>query len=107
VALEDPAATPFAEREAANAAPPPEAELPKGAEIYLEAFWQLTTDRPQSGLAVHPIPFAAIDAYARRYGIQGEAFDALVNAVRAADQVFMAVMAERLKAERDKAHGEE
>jgi hypothetical protein len=107
VALEDPAAAPFAEREAENATLPGEAELPKGAEIYLDAFWQLTTDRPQSGFAVHPIPFAAIDAYARRYCIQGEAFEDLVNAVRAADQVFMAVMAERLKAERDKARGEE
>lgn len=81
---------------------PPEAELPDGAEYLYEAFWQLSTDRPQSGFAVHQIPFTAIDQYARRYGIENEEFELLLNSVRAIDEEFVAIMAERLRKDGEK-----
>jgi len=78
---------------------PADAELPEGAEFYLDAFWQLSTDRPQSGFGVHPIPFRALDVYARRYGIEGENFDDLASAVRGADAAFLDVMVQKIKDE--------
>lgn len=35
-----------------------------------------------------PIPFAAIDAYAKRYGVQGQAFDILLQLVTALDRAY-------------------
>lgn len=65
----------------------------------MQAFWDLSSDRAQSGLGVGGIPFSAIDAYARRFGIEGEEFDAFANGVRAADLEYVAVMSERMKRE--------
>jgi hypothetical protein len=81
---------------------PPEAELPSGAEYLYEAFWQCSTDRPQSGFGVHQIPFSAIDRYATRYGIEGEEFDLLLSSVRALDEEFVQIMADKLKNETKK-----
>jgi hypothetical protein len=35
-----------------------------------------------------PIPFSAIDAYAKRYGVQGCAFDTLLQLVTALDRAY-------------------
>jgi hypothetical protein len=35
-----------------------------------------------------PIPFAAIDAYAQRYGVEGHAFDVLLQLVTALDRAY-------------------
>ena len=75
---------------------PDEAELPPGAELYWDAFWELSADRPQSGFGVHAIPFTAIDAYARRYAIAD--FATLVALVRVCDTEFVSIMSEKLKA---------
>lgn len=37
-----------------------------------------------------PIPFTAIDAWARRHGLDDEAFDLLLSTIRALDAVFCA-----------------
>lgn len=59
------------------------------------AFYELTTDRAV-GFAVGPIPFAAIDAYARRYGVDDrDEFDRLRDLVRAADEAYLAEMTRR------------
>lgn len=76
---------------------PPEAELLDGSEYLYEAFWQLSTDRHQSGYGVHPIPFSAIDAYARRYGIVDEEFDLLLFTIRAIDDEFIEIMTDKIK----------
>lgn len=90
---------PLAAEELKKVALPPEAELPDGAEYLYEAFWQLSTDRAQSGFGVHPIPFSAIDAYARRYGIVDEEFDVLLVSIRALDDEFIEIMADKIKRE--------
>lgn len=36
-----------------------------------------------------PIPFTAIDAYARRYGVEGEAFDLLLRFVSVIDFAYL------------------
>lgn len=41
------------------------------------------------------IPFLAIDAYARRRGLEGEEFDVFLKLLRACDAELLAVVAER------------
>lgn len=55
-------------------------------------------DRPPSFGGVAGIPFVAIDAYARRYGIEGEDFAVLSKLIRICDAEFVAVMNEKAKA---------
>jgi len=84
--------------------------VPPGAEFAWAAFWRLHADRPYlvTGFAVpmgatiiEPragrIPFSAIDAYARRYGVEGSEFDTLEALVGACDAEFMAIEAERAR----------
>ena len=52
------------------------------------AFWELSTCRAY-GMAVGPIPWTAIDAYARRHDIAGEDYDDLVYFVRAMDGEYL------------------
>lgn len=61
------------------------------------AWWELHTDRP-IGMAVGPIPFTAIDAYAGRYGIGAlDAFEAFAGLIRAMDAVYLDWAAKRAK----------
>ena len=96
---------------------PDDAFVPTGAEFAWAAFWRLHADRPYlvTGFAVamgatviEPragrIPFSAIDRYARRYGVEGSAFDTFAAIVSAVDNEFMAIEAERAK-ERAQARG--
>lgn len=55
------------------------------------AFWSLNGDRPASGLGGRaPIAFAAIDAYAARYGIASvDEFDRFHNLIRALDRAYL------------------
>lgn len=92
------AVDPSAQAAAQETRAPPEAELPPGADLYWDAFWALTHDRPQTGMGVHSIPLSAIDSYARRRGIELEEFDALVSLVRACDDEFVTIMAARINA---------
>ena len=93
---------PEAAEELKRVALPPEAELPDGSEYLYDAFWQVSTDRPQSGFGVHQIPFSAIDAYARRYEIDGEEFEVLLVSVRAIDDEFITIMTDKIKRETKK-----
>ncbi|ESQ83256.1 hypothetical protein AEAC466_13470 [Asticcacaulis sp. AC466] len=70
-----------------DTAPPP-ALLP-GANQFLQAFWEVSHDRPV-GFGVGPVPFGAIDRWARRYGIDdADDFDDLVGAIRVMDGVYL------------------
>jgi hypothetical protein len=77
--------------------PPPEAELPPGVEFYLAAFHELSHDRASGMGGPGGIPFTAIDAYARRRGIDGEDFDVLLKLLRACDAEFLAYVSELSK----------
>lgn len=51
----------------------------------MTAFMELSADR--HGRA--RIPWTAIDAFARRYGVEGEDFDELVTLVRELDKTYL------------------
>lgn len=53
----------------------------------------ITKTLPQPGR----IPFGAIDRYARRYGIEGEAFDRLVTLIDPMDREYLAWEAEQTR----------
>ena len=64
-------------------------QLLPGLEGYFEAFTELSTCR-QSGMSMGPIPWSAVNEYAKRYNYSGEGFDYLVRMVRALDDTFLA-----------------
>lgn len=67
-----------------------------------DAFEALKFDRQFSGFGVAlPLPFAAIDTYARRYGIAGTAFDHLLLLVRVLDVAWL----ERVNSKEDTGGG--
>lgn len=60
-----------------------------GAEQIVTAFWELNTSR-QIGMAMGPIPFDSIDAYAKRYGIDDlDEFHAFARSIRLMDGAFI------------------
>ena len=66
-----------------------------GASDYLEAFWELNTDRPV-GATVGAIPFTAIDCYARRHGYADpDEFGLFLRLVRAMDGELRKLIAEK------------
>src|SRR5438874_1197361 len=76
---------------AAGAAEMPEdAVLEPHSTFAMQAFQDLKYDRQFGAMGgVLPLSFGALDAYARRYGIEGEAFDRFVILVRALDSVWV------------------
>ncbi len=67
-------------------------------EFYLNAFTQLSSDRPAGGAGGAPIPWTSIDKYASRYSVKGQDFDVFVDMVRMMDQ-------HRFKKDKGKADG--
>ena len=66
-----------------------------GLEVYYEAFQELNTCRAQ-GLSAGPIPWTAVDAYARRHGYdEPEDFAYLLEMVRALDDALLKHLAEK------------
>lgn len=59
-----------------------------GAEVFLEAFWSLSTDRPSAFNGVRMIPFSAIDRYASRYLFDDE-FEVFERLIRSMDNVYL------------------
>lgn len=64
-------------------------EIPDSAAWFRAAYSALTTTRPV-GMSVGPIPWTAVDRYAERYGIEGDAFERLTVWVRMMDQAARA-----------------
>ncbi len=64
-------------------------EIPSHLQELWHAFVSLSTCRPLVGGSVGPIPWVAIDCYARRYGIDGEEFERLTEVVAAMDSAFI------------------
>lgn len=75
-------------------------ELLAGLEAYYEAFIELSTCR-DSGMGVGPIPWTAVDQYARRYGFTGDGFGYLLKMVRALDDAFLKHQRQKDKEARD------
>jgi hypothetical protein len=82
-------------------------QLFEGLGTYYDAFTELSTCRT-SGMAMGPIPWLAINEYAKRYGYHDDAFDYLVRMIRALDDTFLAYdrdESERKRAEQEIANG--
>lgn len=64
-------------------------EMPPGVDVWLETFWELSTDRPLGFEKVGPIPAASID----RHVVGWEPYEAAVfrRVIRAADWEFLQV----------------
>lgn len=62
-------------------------------DFYWQAWHALRYDRAYVGQAgvEMPITFAAMDTYARRYGIEGEAFDRLLRFVSVIDFAYLEI----------------
>lgn len=68
------------------------------------AWHELQTDRDFVGMGASPMPlsFGAVDRYARRYGLDDEAFRLLRAHLRALDNVWLDHETARRKREQDK-----
>lgn len=78
--------------------PPAETNAPDLSPDIVEAwrcFHDLTGDRALTLGGAGPIPWTAIDAWARRFDITGTGFDELVHLVRAADGVALSHMSKK------------
>ena len=64
-------------------------ELQPGLEVYLEAFYELCSDRPQAMSGISPIPFTSICKFAEAYGLRGEDFEDLRYFARVLDKAFI------------------
>ncbi len=86
---------------------PEEADIAENLGDVWQSFWRLSADRsahvvtivlPMGGLSTkllhRPISFAAIDAYAARFGYEGEAFDELLRLVSAMDEEWLRVISD-------------
>lgn len=63
-------------------------ELPPGAEIFFEHFYDLTTCRSFSQ-GPGPIPWLAIAQYAEHWGYAGAARDVLFRVIRDMDNAYL------------------
>lgn len=72
------------------------------SEFAWDAFWALSSDRA-SGFGEGPIPFTAIESFARRYRIDDlDEFDDLASMVRALDGEYLRMREKQQAAERDR-----
>lgn len=63
-----------------------------GAGPFLDAFFELSTDR-HIGPHLGPIPFSAVDRYGARFGFHDlDEFQVLLAAIRAMDGEFLHLM---------------
>lgn len=56
--------------------------------LYWRAFFDLSTCR-SSGLERGAIPWMAMDAWAKRVGLNGDAFERFVSAIRVMDGAYL------------------
>jgi hypothetical protein len=69
-----------------------------GADIYLKALHLLSADRPVSlgfgAILTGQIPFAAIGAFADRFGIDADAFERFARVLRKIDAIAVSAINE-------------
>lgn len=61
-------------------------QLAEGLDFYLDAFVDLSGDRTDR---TRRIPWASMDAYGRRYGLEGDDWEDFHHLVSALDAVFV------------------
>jgi len=71
-----------------------EPALAPGLGWYLDAFAELGSCRPAGIGNLGPIPWTALDAYARRHGIAGEDFETFAVLIAALDAAWLAHIGE-------------
>lgn len=76
-------------------------QLAPGLALFWDAFWELHTCRVQDGL----IPWTAVDAYARRYALDGAVFPDLLYCVRRMDVAWSEYQAKQRKKKEPKKRG--
>jgi hypothetical protein len=82
---------------------PEEACWPDWSQPYRDAFEELRDDRFYGAMGgMSRIYSTSIDAYARRFGIDGTAFEHFSTFVRAIDDEYVAVQLERAEREAEK-----
>lgn len=80
---------------------PESARLEEYNSFAWRAFHDLQFDRQFGAMGgVLPIPFSAIDRYAKRFGIEGEAFDLFLAQIRSLDGVWVEAANKRDDAEK-------
>lgn len=68
----------------------------RGDEVYLRAFWELSTER-QFGQVVGPIPWSCIVAYGRHVGLDDSMLRVFERVVRSLDEEYLAWLREEQK----------
>lgn len=58
--------------------------------LYWEAFFDLTTERPQAMAGALPIPFSKIAEYAQYWGLSQIASDRLIKVIKRVDSWYLA-----------------
>ena len=71
-----------------------------GADEYLDAFWELSSER-QLGFGAGPIPGSAIVAHAGRAGMADDEADLFRRVIRAMDAVYLDRSAPRPQPSKD------
>lgn len=66
-------------------------ELPEGLEVYLNYFWELSTDRRLGFGCIGPIPWSVLDRYARQQCDTDVELEDFIYYIRALDAEFMKV----------------
>jgi hypothetical protein len=65
-------------------------DMRPGLKLYYDGFWALSGDRPLTMGGIGQIPFASIDRYARRAGIDGrDEFDRFRMMIIRMDDAFV------------------
>ncbi len=76
---------------------PPEARHESWHDFYRRAWQTLRYDRHYTEGGQKPITFLAYDAYARRYSIEGDAFDRFIAFMSAIDDEWLLYLDEQRK----------
>lgn len=77
-------------------------EIPEGAEIFFQHFYDLTTCR-QFGDQPGPIPWLAIAQYADHHGYVGAAKEIVIQVMRDMDNTYLEWTAKEIKRRQDAA----
>jgi hypothetical protein len=85
---------------------PEEAEPQPWHDLYWSAWEALSSDRQYGAFGGESrVPFTALDRYARRYGITGQAFDTFIRLFGEIDDEWLAWRAEKAKKDEERRRG--